>query len=68
MATPDDTKKDEDEAAVAVTGRPNDLGSVTNEPALRNSTFAARAKAGSKAVKGDDTENKSVKRTFSKRH
>lgn len=58
------------EEAQAVTGRANDLGSVTPKPALDNSTFAARAKARqqsrTKAVEGDEAENKAVKRSRKK--
>lgn len=54
-----------------VTGRPNDLGSVTPEPALPNSTFGDRAKAAgstdTKAVAADDVEDKSLKRSFRKK-
>ena len=61
----DPSKWDEQET---VTARPNDLGSVTNEPALANSTLASRAKKkpATKAIKGDDVENKSLKRSASK--
>jgi hypothetical protein len=58
------------EEVQAVTGRANDLGSVTPKPALDNSTFAARAKARqsatTKAVEGDEAENKAVKRSRKK--
>jgi hypothetical protein len=57
------------EEVQAVTGRANDLGSVTPKPALENSTFASRAKArqpATKAVEGDEAENKAVKRSRKK--
>lgn len=50
----------------AVTGRTNDLGSVTPDPALPNSTFASRSKsvqsAENKAVADDTADSKTSRR------
>lgn len=58
------------QAAEAVTGRPNDLGSVTPEPALANSTFASRAKqqaVATKAIPAEETEDKAVRSSTARR-
>lgn len=63
----------DDNEAVAVTGRPNDTPIRDPEPAPLggNTTFAQRAEArgGSKVVKSDEVEDKSVRssRTSTKR-
>lgn len=56
------------EEAQAVTGRANDLGSVTSKPALENSTFASRRRGTTtKAVEDDDAENKAVRKSSTKK-
>ncbi len=55
------------EEAQTVTGRANDLGSVTPKPALENSTFGARSQARNPRTKAvQEAEDKSVKRRSTK--
>lgn len=46
------------EEAQAVTGRANDLGSVTNEPTVANSTFRDRAE--NRMVSGTEAQTKDL--------
>jgi hypothetical protein len=50
-----DNQAGDPEEQVAVTGRENDLGSVTNDYPVKNTTFADR-----KAMSSAQTENKAV--------
>lgn len=65
---PDEPTPPEDEnEAVAVTGRPNDLVIREHEPALANSTWASRAAARPRTKAVQSAENKSVPSATKKR-
>lgn len=60
----------EPEEVAAVTGRPNDLGNATPEPAMANSTFASRSAPRSaprsKVMRSTEAEDKRVSRSEDK--